>query len=62
MRMLSREGKELAALAPPINVAGTTFEADLSLASLSPGDYIIEIIAASDADKVVRLVGVRITG
>ena len=62
LRLLNRIGTALAELPAPTATAGSSFEADLGLASLPQGDYIIEITAATAADKVVRLLGVRVTG
>lgn len=62
MRLLNRAGQPLAALPAPSLTIGSTFEADLSLAALPPGDYLVEITATSSADKTARLLGIRVTG
>jgi VWFA-related protein len=62
LRLLNRIGQPLGGLPAPTAASGSTFEADLGLASLPQGDYIIEITAVTPTDKGVRLLGVRITG
>jgi len=37
-------------------------EADVSLASHPPGDYLIEITATVGSEKTVKLIGIRVTG
>lgn len=62
LRLLNRAGDPLTALPAPTLTTGSTFEADLSLAALPPGDYLVEITAATGADKTARLLGIRVTG
>ena len=61
VRLLNRMGESLAALPDPA-VSGATFDTEITLAALPPGDYIIEITAASATDTTRRLVGIKVTG
>lgn len=62
LRLLNRAGAPLAALPAPVARPDGGFDVDLGLAALPQGDYLIEITAATAADKAVRLLGIRVTG
>jgi VWFA-related protein len=62
MRFLNQLGQSMAALPAPTRAADGTFEADVSLGSLAPGDYIIEIASAAETGTAKRLVAIRVTG
>jgi VWFA-related protein len=62
MRLLNKLGEPTQlALPAPVHTAGHTFETELILGALPPGDYLIEIAATSGTGKSARLVGIRIT-
>jgi hypothetical protein len=62
-RLLTRTGQAL-----PVNVllterssaAGTVLAADLTLAPLAPGDYVIEVVATSGAASDRKLLAIRV--
>jgi len=62
MQLLNKLGVSMATLAAPTAVRGNTFEAEFSLGALPPGDYLIEIAAASGAAATRRLLAIRVTG
>jgi VWFA-related protein len=62
MRLLNPRGEPLATLPDPPAPTGNTYEAEVSLASLPPGDYLIEIAAQGAAGRTVSLLGIRVTG
>jgi hypothetical protein len=63
LRVLSRAGTPLNDLPAPTLLSGHTFEADINLATFTPpGDFILEITAATGADKTVKLVAIRVKG
>jgi len=62
MRLLNQVGEPKAPLAVPTSPGPNVFEADVSLASFPPGDYLIEITASVGAEKTVKLIGIRVTG
>ncbi len=62
MRLLNRNGESMAALPEP--TAGATpgtFQAEVGLGPLPPGDYLIEINASAGSDTVRRLLAIRVT-
>jgi hypothetical protein len=62
-RLLGRNGQPLAVsvTATDREVNGATFlAADVNLAPLNAGDYVIELVAGSGADSETRLVGIRV--
>jgi VWFA-related protein len=60
IRFLTRLGQSLADLPAPMARPGGGFEAEIGLASLAVGDYLIEIRSPGQPDDVVALVPVRI--
>jgi len=63
-RLLNRDAQPMTDLAvePPAE-AGAPYQVDVPLASLPPGEYLIEIGAAGAEESAVRqLVGIRVTG
>ena len=63
LRVLTRSGTPLTDLPAPTLLSGNTFESDISMATFTPpGDFILEITAATGAEKVVKLVGIRVKG
>ncbi len=61
LRLLNQQGDSMAALPAPTPMAGGGFEADIGLAPLPAGDFLIEITAKSGADTVRKLLAIRIT-
>jgi VWFA-related protein len=62
MRLLNRMGTSMAALPAPTAASGATFESELSLGPLPPGDYLVEIVATSGTETTKKLLAIRITG
>jgi VWFA-related protein len=63
MRLLNKNGDSMASLPPPAAGASpNTFQAEFALAPLPPGDYLIEIAAASGSDTTRKLLAIRVTG
>jgi len=63
MRLLNKNGDSMASLPPPApGVSPNTFQAEFALAPLPPGDYLIEIAAASGSDTTRKLLAIRVTG
>ena len=63
MRVLTRAGTPLTDLPAPVLLTGSTFEADISMATFTPpGDFILEITAAAGTEKTIKLVGIRVKG
>jgi VWFA-related protein len=63
MRLLNRNGEQMAALPPPgPGATASSFQAEFGLGPLPPGDYLIEILATSGADSTRRLLAIRVTG
>ena len=62
VRLLNRVGEALATLAEPGRVSDTTFDIEVGLGSLPPGDYLIEISAASATEAAKTLLGIKVTG
>jgi VWFA-related protein len=61
MRLLNRMGTSMAPLPAP-TANGSTFDSDLGLGPLPPGDYLVEITATSGTETAKKLLGLRITG
>ncbi len=61
LRVLNRMGASLATLPAPTS-EGATFQIELGLSPLPPGDYLVEIVATSGTDTARHLLGLRITG
>jgi VWFA-related protein len=61
LRLLNRRGEQMATLPPPEGGA-STFHAEVGFGGLPPGDYLIEIAAATPIERSVKLLGVRVTG
>jgi hypothetical protein len=62
-RLLDRRGQPLpldATLTERDDAGRTTLVADLNLAPLSPGDYVLEVVVASGADTQRRQIGMRV--
>jgi VWFA-related protein len=62
MRLLNQQGDAMASLPPPQADGQSAYEAQFALASLAPGDYLIEIAADAGGQKVRRLVAIHVTG
>ena len=62
-RLLNRTGQSMSELAisTPAN-ASDARDVELSLASLPPGEYVVEITAIGEGEPVKELVGFRVTG
>jgi hypothetical protein len=62
-RLLNRAGQAITDLpvASSAGVTGTS-EIELALATLAPGEYVVELTAAAAAGQAKELVGFRITG
>lgn len=61
MRLLNQQGDPMATLPPPAADGGGAYEAQLALAPLATGDYLIEIAAQIGDQKVRRLVAIHVT-
>ena len=61
MRLLNSQGDNMAALPAPTATPGG-YEADLGLAPLPAGDYLIEISVQAGTEQVRKLLAIRITG
>ena len=62
MRLLNRQGDPIATLPAPTLASDRRYEAQVSLAALPPGDYLVEIAAVSGSQSTRTLLPVRITG
>ncbi|HYN06866.1 MAG TPA: VWA domain-containing protein [Vicinamibacterales bacterium] len=63
MRLLNRNGESMAALpAPTAGASPATFQVEVGLGALPPGDYLIEIAATSGSDTTRKLLAIRVTG
>jgi hypothetical protein len=62
MRLLNRQGTAIATLPAPTLAGDRRYEAQVSLAALPPGDYLVEIAAVSGPQSTRTLLPVRITG
>lgn len=62
VRLLNRMGESLAAMPEPNPVSGATFDIDLTLAALPPGDYLLEISATAGTDTTKKLLAIKVTG
>ena len=62
VRLLNRIGESLAAFPEPTLASGSTFDVEVTLAALPPGDYLLEISATSSNETTKRLLGIKITG
>jgi VWFA-related protein len=61
-KLLNRAGQPIADLPIGRATTGDASEIDLALASLAPGDYLVEISATADGGNAKELIGFRITG
>jgi VWFA-related protein len=62
IRLLNKVGESLATFPDPTLVSGSTFDVDVTLGALPPGDYLLEITAASATESTKKLLGIKITG
>jgi len=62
VRLLNRVGESLASYPEPTQSSGSTFDVEVTLAALPPGDYLLEISATSSNETTKRLLGIKITG
>ncbi len=62
MRLLNRLGENIVALPAPTRTTGATFETEMALGGLPPGDYLIEIAATIGTETSRRLLAIRVTG
>jgi VWFA-related protein len=62
MRLLNRLGDSIVALPAPTRTTGATFETELGLGGLPPGDYLIEIAATVGTETSKKLMAIRVTG
>jgi VWFA-related protein len=63
MRLLNRNGESMASLpAPTAGATPATFQAEVGLGALPPGDYLIEISATAGSESTRRLLAIRVTG
>lgn len=60
MRLLNSQGDNMAALPAPIVTPGG-YEADLGLAPLPSGDYLIEISVQAGTEQIRKLLAIRVT-
>jgi hypothetical protein len=61
-KLLNRAGKQMSELVVAPAATGGTSELDVPLASLPPGEYLIEITATGSGAEAKELVGFRIVG
>ncbi len=61
LRLLNSQGKKMADFPAPNRLPDGTFEAQVSLGPLAPGDYVIEIDAKATDASVQSLVAIRVT-
>jgi len=62
MRLLNTLGESMSALPAPVANAAGTYEAELGLGPLPPGDYLIEITAKAGEESARTLLAIRVTG
>ena len=63
LRLLNKEGGQIAPFPDPTPVPSTsTYESELVLSPLPPGDYLFEITATAGDDTIKKLVALKITG
>ena len=62
VRLLNRIGEALVTLPEPSRVSDTTFDVEIGLGPLPPGDYLVEISAASATESTKTLLGIKVTG
>jgi VWFA-related protein len=60
IRLLTRLGQPLADLPAPVAKSGGRFEAEIGLASLAVGEYLIEVRSPGQPDDIVALVPLKI--
>jgi len=60
MRLLNAQGDNMAALPAPVTTPAG-YEADLGLAPLPAGDYLIEISVQVGSDQIRKLLAIRVT-
>ncbi|MGE3955384.1 MAG: VWA domain-containing protein [Vicinamibacterales bacterium] len=63
-KLLNRGGQAVSELpvTPAAGASGPAHDIDLALASLAPGEYLVEVTVSGGATPVTELVGFRITG
>lgn len=61
-RILNRLGEEIASLAAPTAVTEGRYEAQVILAALPPGDYLVELAAKAGDQTARTLLAIRVTG
>jgi VWFA-related protein len=61
-KLLNRTGQAISDLTIGRSAAGDASELDVAVASLPPGEYLIEISATADGGNAKELVGFRVTG
>ena len=62
VRLLNKMGESIIVFPEPTPVSGSTFDIDVTLGALPPGDYLIEISATSAGESAKKLLGIKITG
>jgi VWFA-related protein len=62
MNLLNSNGKSMAALPAPTRLPDGTFESELGLGPLAPGQYLVQITAEAASDKTQTLLAIRVTG
>ena len=62
VRLLNRVGESLATFPEPTIASESTFDVEVTLGALPPGDYLLEISATSSNETTKRLLGIKITG
>ncbi len=62
-RLVSRAGRDLVSLpVAPLTARPGTYQVDLPLSSVAPGDYVIALTAKRGAETVETFVSIRVTG
>ncbi len=61
VRLLNRVGQKMSDLiVKPPDAGGESYQVDLPLAGLSPGEYVIEVKAAGDGGEATELIAIRV--
>jgi hypothetical protein len=62
MRLLNQNGDQLATLQDPTAKGDGTYEEEIGLGSLAPGQYLIETTCKIGADTLKKLMAIKVTG
>jgi hypothetical protein len=62
VRLLNRAGHPMSELPAVAGSPGAPFEIDVPLAGMAPGEYLVEVSAASEGGEAKEIIGFRVTG